>query len=228
MHYSLDLSNIVHSWNEVIRVALYICRSFLFSPSGFPVTYLLASFPVPCDYVSLSSHLVSSHPPRPDHPTLFGEKPLFTSSVFWILRTQDLVYPLPCMLFVPCFIDTDDTKPTKFINLFLNYLWYSTTQNMAICFGPQETFVRESNHSNTAQHQISHFCKQLTWYNRFQWLQCRHVCVEWLYKCAGSWHIVLEAACILNESNFDVNYFVIVMIWYDIFDKCNWVDTRWQ
>jgi len=54
-------------------------------------------------------------------------------------------------------------------------------------FYQQRGIIRESNQSNTAWNQISHFSTQLTWCNRVRWLKYKHFCAEWLYKCVGSW-----------------------------------------
>jgi len=47
--------------------------------------------------------------------------------------------------------------------LSLRFLYYNITLNIATCFGPQGTIIRESNQSNTAKNQISRFCTTLTW-----------------------------------------------------------------
>jgi len=52
----------------------------------------------------------------------------------------------------------------------LRYLYYSITLNISVCFGPQGTIIRESNQSNMAQNEISHFFTQLTWCERVRWL----------------------------------------------------------
>jgi hypothetical protein len=64
------------------------------------------------------------------------------------------------------------------------------TLNIATCFWQQTGIIRESNQSNSAWNPISHFIMQVTWCNRVRWLKYKHFCVEWLYKCVGSWHAV--------------------------------------
>jgi hypothetical protein len=55
-----------------------------------------------------------------------------------------------------------DTKPTKRTNLFLTYLHYNVTLNMATRSGPQVTIIRESNPCSTASNRISQFDTKLT------------------------------------------------------------------
>jgi len=59
-------------------------------------------------------------------------------------------------------VKIQDIKPTKYTKLFLRYLYYNVTLNITTCFGPKGTVSRESNQSNAAQDQISHFYTQLT------------------------------------------------------------------
>jgi hypothetical protein len=70
-----------------------------------------------------------------------------------------------------------DNQPIKYTNLFPIYLYYSITLNTPTCFSPQGTTIRESNWSNSAQNQTSHFCTQLTC-KRVRWLKCIHFFVE--------------------------------------------------
>jgi len=92
--------------------------------------------------------------------------------------------------------------------------FYYITLNIATCFCQQRGIIRESNQNISAWNQISHFSAQLTWCNRVRWLKYKHICVEWLYKCVGSWRAVswqqptylLEVSIVafitLNECHF--------------------------
>ena len=73
------------------------------------------------------------------------------------------------------------------IKKFFSLDVYITIAHIATCFGPQGNIFRESNQSNTAHNQISHFLMHLTWCNR---VKCRHFFAEMLCKCDGSWYTV--------------------------------------
>jgi len=64
------------------------------------------------------------------------------------------------ILFIPCIFDGifHDTEPTNCTDLFLRYLFYNITLNIATCCRRQGTNIRESNQNHVAWNQISHSC----------------------------------------------------------------------
>ena len=103
-----------------------------------------------------------------------------------IMLSRDGVLKTCCSYVeVNCFL-IHNNKPTKYTKLFLRYLYFNIALNIATCFDPQRTNIRESNQSTAAHKQISNFFTQLTRCRRVKQLKCRQFFVEYLYTCAGT------------------------------------------
>jgi hypothetical protein len=101
-----------------------------------------------------------------------------------------------CIFFIPPIINNifriiNQRKAESFL---FRYLYYNITLNISTCFGPQGTIFTESNQTNKHETKSSHFCIQLAWCKRVEFLKCRHLMYSSCKNVMALDYSIFEAA----------------------------------